>query len=146
MKPLCEEMRLEIVLARHSGTRSAEVAERYGVSRRTVSRLYRQFKRSGYVQPKKIGGYRRSKLEPHLRIIARWIRSERGFTMAQLQKRCQAELGVKIGLNALWKQVQRLKRNARLNEELMKAFLNSRRNRAAISDSARNREEIPGSK
>lgn len=108
MRPLSEDLRRRIVEARQAGAGSVEVSQRFRVSRRTVARLYRQYERRGHLRPKQIGGYRRSRLEPHGRTLRRWIARQTDLTLAELKERCRRELGVQIGINALWHRLDRL--------------------------------------
>lgn len=108
MRPLSEDLRRRIIEARQAGAGSVEVSERFRVSRRTVARLYGQFERSGQWGHKQIGGYRRSKLAAHSQTIDRWISRKADISLVELQERCKGELGVTIGVNALWHQLRRM--------------------------------------
>jgi transposase len=108
MRPLSEDLRRRILEARQAGTGSVEVSERFRVSRRTVARLFAQYEQLGHLRPKQIGGYRRSRLEKHGRNLGRWINRQPDISLAELRERCRAELGVAIGLNALWHQLRKL--------------------------------------
>jgi transposase len=59
-------------LRRGEGT--GDVCSRFGVSRKSVERFWNQHRLTGECRPKKIGGYRRSRLEKHDRTLRRWIR------------------------------------------------------------------------
>ena len=63
---------------------------------------------TGACQPKQIGGYRRLRLEKHDRTLRRWIAAESDLTLVELQKRCQDQLNVAIGLTALWHRLEKL--------------------------------------
>ena len=121
MKPLSEDLRRRIIEARQAGAGSVEVSDRFRVSRRTVARLYGRFARSGELQPKQIGGYRRSRLAPHGRTIDRWISRQADISLVELKERCQTELGITIGLNALWHQLRRLGLSSKKNDARRRA-------------------------
>lgn len=108
MRPLSEDLRRRIVEARQAGAGSVEVSERFRVSRRTVARLFGQYERTGKLSPKQIGGYRRSRLQKYDRTLSHWIEKQSDITLVQLCERCRKELGVSIGINALWHQLRRL--------------------------------------
>jgi transposase len=116
MTPLSEDLRRRIIEARQAGAGSVEVSERFRVSRRTVARLYKQFERIGDLRPKQIGGYRRSKLEKHGRTIGRWISRKADISLAELKERCLTDLGIAIGINALWHQLHRLGLSSKKND------------------------------
>jgi transposase len=113
---LSEDLRRRIVEARQAGVGAVEVSERFRVSRRTVARLFGQFERSGELRPKQIGGYRRSRLQKHGRILSRWIERQSDITLAELCERCRKELGVMIGINALWHQLRKLELSFKKND------------------------------
>jgi len=121
MKPLSEDLRRRIIEARQAGAGSVEVSERFCVSRRTVARLFGEYERTGDVKPKQIGGYRRSRLQPHHSTLRRWIEKQSDITLAELSERCRQELGVKIGINALWHQLGRLGLSFKKNDARRRA-------------------------
>lgn len=108
MRPLSEDLRRRILEARQEGAGSVEVSERFKVNRRTVARLFDRYKRTGDWKPKQIGGYRRSRLAPHGKILERWIEKQPDLSLAELGERCHTELGVRIGTTALWHQLRKL--------------------------------------
>jgi transposase len=108
MRPLSEDLRRRIVAAREKGAGTGEVCQRFGVSRSSVERFWKQHGLTGHCRPKQIGGYRRSRLAKHARKLRQWIARQADLTLAELQQRCRERLGVQIGLNALWHQLDRL--------------------------------------
>ena len=121
MRPLSQDLRRRIVAAREDGAGTGEVSQRYSVSRSTVERVWNQHCKLGHVQPKQVGGYRKSRLEPHGRILGRWIDKTADVTLAELRERCAAELGVKVGINALWHQLRRMGLSAKKNDARRRA-------------------------
>jgi transposase len=121
MTPLSEDLRRRIIEARQAGAGSVEVSERFRVSRRTVARLYKQFALSGNLRPKQVGGYRRSRLEKHGRTIGRWISRKSDISLTELKERCLADLGITIGINALWHQLHRLGLSSKKNDARRRA-------------------------
>lgn len=108
MRPLSQDLRQRIIAARERGAGTGEVCRRFGVSRKSVERFWKQHCLTGACQPKPIGGYRRSRLEKHDRTLCRWIGEQADLTLSQLQQRCRQELDVAIGLNALWHRLEKL--------------------------------------
>lgn len=121
MRPLSEDLRRRILEARQVGAGSVEVSERFRVSRRTVARLFAQYERVRHLQPKQIGGYRRSKLEKHGKNLGRWIDRQPDISLAELRERCRTELGVAIGTNALWHQLRKLGLSYKKNDARRRA-------------------------
>ena len=73
MRPLSQDLRQRIIAARARGEGTGDVCQRFGVSRKSVERFWKQHRLTGACQPKKIGGYRRSRLEKHDRTLRRWL-------------------------------------------------------------------------
>ena len=76
MRPLSQDLRQRIIAARERGEGTGDVCRRFGVSRKSVERFWNQHRLTGECQPKKIGGYRRSRLEKHDRTLRRWIATQ----------------------------------------------------------------------
>ena len=98
MRPLSQDLRQRIIAARERGAGAGEVCKRFGVSRKSVERFWKPYSLTGVCLPKQIGGYRRSRLEPHDRILRRWIEGKPDLPLGELQKRCLEPLNVAIGL------------------------------------------------
>lgn len=121
MRPLSEDLRRRIVREREKGAGVGEVAKRFGVSRSSVERFWRQHQKSGHCRPQKIGGYRHSRLEGQDRLLRRWLTAQVDITLREMQQRCQEHLGVQIGLNALWHRIDRLGLSYKKNDARRRA-------------------------
>jgi len=121
MRPLSQDLRQRIVAARQRGEGTGEVCKRFGVSRKSVERFWKQHCRTGQCEPKQIGGYRRSRLEKHDRTLRRWIVGQPDLTLHELQERCQEQLHVVIGLTALWHRLERLGLSYKKNDARRRA-------------------------
>jgi transposase len=121
MRPLSEDLRGRIVAARLDGAGTGEVSQRFAVSRSTVERFWNQHNTLGHVNPKQIGGYRRSKLADHTKVLGRWIEKKADVTLMELRDRCREELGVKVGVNALWHQLRRMGLSSKKNDARRRA-------------------------
>ncbi len=121
MRPLSQDLRQRIIAARERGAGTGEVCRRFGVSRRSVERFWKQQGRTGQCLPKKVGGYRRSRLAPHGRTLHRWIQARPDLSLAELQQRCQEQLRVTIGITALWHQLRRLGLSYKKNDARRRA-------------------------
>jgi transposase len=105
---LSQDLRLRVVRAREKGEGVGEVCRRFGVSRSSVERFWKAHAKTGQCQPRKIGGYRRSRLEKYDRVLRRWLTEQVDLTLRQLQERCRERLQIQVGLNALWHRIDRL--------------------------------------
>lgn len=121
MRPLSQDLRQRIIAARERGDGTGEVCKRFGVSRKSVERFWNEHRRTGQCLPKKIGGYRRSSLAPHDRRLQRWIEAQPDLSLAELQKRCQDQLEVSIGITALWHRLRHLGLSFKKNDARRRA-------------------------
>lgn len=121
MRPLGQDLRQRIIAARERGDGTGEVCKRFGVSRKSVERFWKQHCRTGQCLPKKIGGYRRSRLAKHGRTLQGWIEAKPDLTLVELQQRCLARLQVSIGITALWHRLRRLGLSFKKNDARRRA-------------------------
>ena len=121
MRPLSQDLRQRIVRARQEGQGTGEVCQRFGVSRKSVERFWKQQCLTGSCRPRQIGGYRRSRLEKHDRRLRHWIGEQPDLTLHELQKRCLEELNVAIGITALWHRLEQLGLSYKKNDARRRA-------------------------
>jgi transposase len=121
MRPLSQDLRQRIIAAREGGEGTGEVCKRFGVSRKSVERFWNEHCRTGQCLPRKIGGYRRSRLAPHDRRLQSWIQTQPDLSLAELQQRCLAQLDVSIGITALWHRLRRLGLSFKKNDARRRA-------------------------
>jgi len=121
MRPLSQDLRQRIIAARERGAGTGEVCKRFGVSRKSVERFWKQHSQTGACLPKQIGGYRRSRLEKYDRTLRRWIEGKPDLTLGELRKRCLEQLNVAIGTTALWHRLEQLGLSYKKNESRRRA-------------------------
>lgn len=121
MRPLSQDLRQRIIAARERGEGTGEVCRRFGVSRKSVERFWKQHCLTGACRPKQIGGYRRSRLEKHDRTLRLWLTGQADLTLAELQQRCRERLQVTIGITALWHRLERLGLSYKKNDARRRA-------------------------
>jgi transposase len=103
-----QQIRERIVASRSEGYSAESVSKWFKVSKRSVERYWKSHQESGTVEPKRRGGYRRSRLEGHDGTLQKWITEQPDLTLEEIKQRCLIELNVKIGINALWQRLDRL--------------------------------------
>jgi transposase len=108
MRTYSTDLRERIVAARAGGQSAAEIARLFKLSKRSVERYCKLQATTGSVQPKRRGGYRRSRLEKHDETLRRWIKEQADLTLAELQQRVARELKVRLGVTALWHRLEQL--------------------------------------
>jgi len=121
MRPLSQDLRQRIIAARERGAGTGEVCRRFGVSRKSVERFWKQHRLTGECRPKQIGGYRRSRLEKHDRTYAVWIGAQADLTLSELQKTVSGDLKVSIGITALWHRLEPLGLSYKKNDARRRA-------------------------
>lgn len=118
MRSLSQDLRERIIEARQKGETTSEVCCRFAVSPKSVERYWKQHISTGHCRSKKIGGYRRSRLEKHDGKIQEWIGKQCDLTLKEIQQRCRKQLKIQIGINALWHRLDKLglsyKKNRRM--------------------------------
>lgn len=102
------DLRERIVAARAEGHSAADVAKWFKVSKRSVERYWKKQLESGTIEPKKRGGYRRSRLAAHDDTLRLWIQEQPDLTLEDLRERCREQLDVQIGVTALWERLDHL--------------------------------------
>ena len=121
MRPLSQDLRQRIIAARERGEGTGEVCMRFGVSRKSVERFWKAHCLTGVCQPKKIGGYRRSRLAKHDGTLRHWIAAQSDLTLSELQQRCLKQLKVAIGITALWHRLEQLGLSYKKNDARRRA-------------------------
>jgi|SRR5271170_303128 transposase len=87
------------------GKKTKEIAERLKVSQ-AYCRRARQHRLE---PPRKIGGGRFKLDEAGRNALAGWVKQQPDATLKELQRRCSAELGIRISIGALWNTLRRMK-------------------------------------
>lgn len=121
MRPLSQDLRLRIVAAREAGAGTGEVCRRFMISRSTAERLWNQHRQVGHVQPRQVGGHRKSRLEGHTRTLERWITRQTDMSLVEISERCWNDLGVRISVTALWHQLRRQGLSVKKNDARRRA-------------------------
>jgi transposase len=84
------------------------VAKLFAVCKRSVERYWKAHRSTGSLAPKPRGGYRRSRLAGHDDKLRDWIKADVSLTLEQMRTRLKQELGIEVGVSALWHRLNRL--------------------------------------
>ena len=113
--PLSNDLRERVVTAVLSGESCRSVAARFGVAVSSVVKWSQRCRTTGSVAPDKLGGHRKSVLEPHRDFIIERIDQVPHLTLHGLRQEL-AVRGVKVSHNAVWlflrREGLRFKKNA----------------------------------
>lgn len=114
MKALSLDLRNRIVRAYLAGGRTqAEIAEVFGVSERTVKRLWRKWRETGDLRPDKVGGRRpRAIVGQALRRLKQAVRDRPDATLEELLEACGVSCSTVTVHNTLKRLGYRRKKNA----------------------------------
>ena len=114
MKPTYIEIRERIIEAYEEGNHTQrELAALFGVSERTVGRLWRQWREQGDVRPDKIGGYRPPAIQGNaLKRLKQAVRERPDATLAELREACGVDCSLVTVHNTLKRLGYRRKKNA----------------------------------
>ncbi len=98
---LSVDLRQRVVTAVVAGATCRQAAERFGVSRASVSRWSQQKQREGHVAPKPLGGNQRSRhIEAHAALILQTCEARPQFFLRELRDALQ-EKGVTVSTSSL---------------------------------------------
>ena len=100
-KPYSTDLRERVVAAVEGGETCRVVAERFDVAVASVVRWSQRYRATGSVTPGKMGGHRRSVLDPHRDFIVERIKQTPHLTLHGLKDELAA-LDVRVSHNAVW--------------------------------------------
>lgn len=101
VRPLSIDLRERVVGAVMAGESCRSVAERFGVAVSSVVKWSQRQRATGSVAPGKIGGSRKSSLDPHRDFILERMAQTAHLTLHRLKEELAAR-GVKVSHNAVW--------------------------------------------
>lgn len=137
MKSYSQDLRGRIIEARKDGASAAETAKRFKVCKRTVERYWKRYTETGACEQLQRGGYKVSRLKPHLATLRGWIEEQNDLTLAELIGRLDGQLEVQIKRQALWHQLDKLGLSYKKNDIRRRARASGReRGKAALARKA----------
>ena len=100
-RPLSNDLRERVVAAVAAGETCRSVAGRFDVAVSTVVKWSQRYRATGSVAPGKVGGHRKSVLEPHRAFIVQRVEETPHLTLHGLKDELAAR-GVAVSHNAVW--------------------------------------------
>jgi transposase len=79
--PLSQDLRRRLVQAIEAGTSARQAAARFPMRPTAVHRRRRRVRATGSTQPAEIGGYRKSLLAEHAKLLRERVASRKGITL-----------------------------------------------------------------
>jgi len=84
-KPLSNDLRQRIVDAVEDGESRSGAAIRFGTGISTAIKLLQRYERTGCIEPGKMGGHLRPKLEPHQATVESLLRAKPDITLLEMK-------------------------------------------------------------
>ena len=106
--PLSQDLRRRIVAAVEGGSSIRQAAGRYCVSISAAIKLIRRVHETGSLKPARIGGYRRTILEPHEALLRELVDAKSDVTLAEIQAELSRRVGVAPDLSTIHHHLRRL--------------------------------------
>jgi putative transposase len=104
VKPYSEDLRSRVITAVEEDALSCrEAARRYRVSASSAVKWLQQYRRSGRLKARPMGGDRRSVLKPERDWLLKLIARENDLTLWTISSRLKCERGVCADASMLWR-------------------------------------------
>lgn len=104
MAAYSQDLRERVLKGCQQGEAVTAIAQRLEVSESWVHSVYKRFKETGERAARRVGGYRKSVLEPWKDTIWGWISEKSDLTLAEMTERLR-ENGVSVAESTLWYQL-----------------------------------------
>ena len=101
VRALSSDLRERVVSAVLAGESCRSAAARFGIAVSSAVKWMRRWRSTGSVAPDKMGGHRKSMLEPHRAFILERLRQTSHLTLHGLKRELAAR-GVMVSHNAVW--------------------------------------------
>lgn len=101
-------LREAVRLALEQGLRPADIAERSGISARTVRRYRQQYRQLGHLQPRPHPGRRRLIPRSEHERLAAQVRHAPAATLAMHCRMWEAQTGVRVSVTTMSRSIRRL--------------------------------------
>lgn len=107
MAAYSQDLRERVLRARERGESPTTIARRLEVSRVWVYQVWNRYQQSGERASRKIGGYRRPKLQDSEELLRSWIKAEPDLTLVEICARLKTQ-GIGVSPSTLWYRLDRL--------------------------------------
>ncbi len=103
-KPLSNDLRHRVISAVGDGMSRRAAAERFGIAPSTAIRWVQQWRRTGSVQPRPLGGDKRShRIEVHADEILALVDDAPDMTLAEIAEHLQRGHGLRVAQSTVWR-------------------------------------------
>lgn len=101
-----QDLRERALNALSRGETVESIALRLEVSKGWVYKVRARFRKEGERRPKRVGGYRRSRIEAVKAEVCGWIEEQPDLTLAEICQRLESDQQIHLGISALWHQLR----------------------------------------
>lgn len=106
--PLSDDLRVRLVAAVEAGESRRSAAKRFGVAPSTAIKWMALWRQEGHVQPRPMGGDRRShQTEAHASVILKLIEEKPDVTVAEIVTHLRDQYGAHVSDSAVWRLLDR---------------------------------------
>ena len=107
-RPLSHDLRRRLVAAVDGGMTRRAAAERFGVAPSTAIKWVQQWRRVGHVDPRPLGGDKRShRIEAHAEEILALVDERPDLTLAEIAAHLECQHGLRVALSTVWRFFER---------------------------------------
>ena len=107
-KPLSNDLRHRVISTVEVGITRRAAAERFGVAASTAVRWVHQWRQTGSVEPRPLGGDKRShRIEAHADEILTLVEETPDLTLAEIAAHLEQAHGLRVALSTVWRFFER---------------------------------------
>ena len=101
-RPYSQDLRERLIAAVASGSSARAAGRVFGVSASTAVKWVQQWRRTGRVSAKPMGGYKRSPLDAHAELLLGLVGERPDMTVEEIRAWLQAR-GIRAGHGSVWR-------------------------------------------
>ena len=107
-RPLSSDLRHRVILAVEAGMTRRGAAERFGVAPSTAIKWVQQWRRTGSIEPRPVGGDKRShRIEAHGDEILVLVDERPDMTLAEIAAQLEERHGLRVAVSTVWRFFER---------------------------------------
>jgi transposase len=101
------QLRTRAIKSLENGDSCRQVAERFEIGLRSTQRLWKRYRETGEVMPRRRGGGKKAILSGHDSVLQGWIKRQPDITLLELREALGKD-GIVVGKSALANRLDRL--------------------------------------